>query len=165
MSRSAGNLLVPAGQRTTERRLESRQDELVDAQSAEHRVAADLLHQRSATGDDARLRPAEQLIAAEGDEVDTRFEALVDQGLVHPVGLQVDHAAAAEILVQRQTVLVCEGRQLLQCRSAGEAFDAKVAGMDAQDQAGSLVDRRPVVIEIRLVGRADLVQDSARSGP
>jgi hypothetical protein len=45
-------------------------------------VPAQALDEVGSTHDDAGLRPSEQLVAREADEVGTRFEALAGRGLV-----------------------------------------------------------------------------------
>src|SRR2546430_17328612 len=49
--------------------------QLVDAQGAEQRVLADSRQRLALAGDDAGLRAAQQLVAAEGGYVDARLEA------------------------------------------------------------------------------------------
>ena len=70
--------------------------------------------------DDARLRPAEQLVAAEGNQVRAGRQAVGDQRLVDAEGAQVDDAAAAEVLVDRDAALAPQRHQF---RSSGRAVN------------------------------------------
>ena len=66
--RSAGTSVETFEQDRPQRRSERLIDQLVHAQGAEHRVAADALHQRGVARYDPRLRTAEQFVAAEADD-------------------------------------------------------------------------------------------------
>ena len=62
---------------------------------------------------EARLRPAQQLVAAEGDDVGAGGERLARRRLVRQaVVLEVHQHAAAEIGDERQLVLVRERGEL-----------------------------------------------------
>ena len=73
LRRAAGGVLG-------ERRLERGVGQLVDAQRAHQRVRADAVHQRRAADDDAGLRPAEQLVAAEAADVHAGGDRLLTDG-------------------------------------------------------------------------------------
>ena len=104
------------------------------------------------------LRAAEQLVAAEADDVHARGDALRDDRLVAQRGRQrlasglpraasrgppraasrgLPEPAAAEILRDRDLEAPSERDQLLERRTLGEAFDLEVRRMDAQDQRRS----------------------------
>ena len=72
--------------------------ELVDAQRALQRMAAQLLDQVCASDDDAGLRAAEQLVAAEADEVGAVGERAARGRFVG----EVEQRARAEVVEQRQ---------------------------------------------------------------
>ena len=89
-----------------ERALERRERELVGPQRALERVAAQALDEVGPAGDDARLRPAEQLVAREADEVCARGEALACGRLV----LEAPEDARAEVVDEREPVPVRRAR-------------------------------------------------------
>ena len=84
-----------------------------------------------------------------------------DQRLVDAEGAQVDHAAAAQILVDGQAAFAPERGQFAQFGPRGEAGDAEIAGMHAQQQARAVVDGVAVVVDVRAVGGADFAQRGA----
>jgi len=84
-----------------ERALERRERELVGAQGALERVASQPLDQLGSADDDPRLRPAEQLVAGEADEVGSRRERLARRRLA----LERHEHARAEVVHERQSVL------------------------------------------------------------
>ena len=98
-----------AGRVLLERGFERRVGQLVDAQRAHQRMAADRDRPASRRpDDDAGLRAAEQLVAAEADDVDARPRSLacdrrlVAQGSADPrVPIRARDVAAAEILGDR----------------------------------------------------------------
>ena len=95
--------------------------------------------QSSLADDDAALRAADELVAAEADDIGAGRDALLDQRLVLEAVLrEVDQRAAAEVVDHRDAVLAAELGQLLDARLLGEADDAVVAVVDAQDGAGVL---------------------------
>ncbi len=117
-----------------------------------------LLDEVGAPRDDAGLRAAEQLVAAEADEVGAAGERVTGGRLVG----DRDERAGAEVVEQRQVVGARDRRQLLQRRLLGEADDAEVRLVDAKQQRGVRVDRVRVVGGARPVRRADL--DEPRAG-
>jgi hypothetical protein len=85
-----------------QRRLERRQRQLADAQRALQRELADAVDGRLAADDQPGLRPAEQLVAAEGDDVAAGGDLLARRRLARQaIGGQVDERAAAQIGGQR----------------------------------------------------------------
>ena len=83
-----------------ERPLERRERELVRAQRALQRMAAQPLDEVGAADDDAGLRPAEQLVAGERHEIGAGREALLRRRLVR----ELDEDAGAEVVDERQLV-------------------------------------------------------------
>ncbi len=142
--------------------LQRRQGQLVDAQGARHRVAADLLHQLTPADDQSRLRPPQQLVAAEGDHVDAGGHRLAHRRLPRQAEIgQIKQHTASQILHHRQPVLAAEGSQFRRRHRGGEADDAVVAGMDLEQQTGLLADGGAVVLQVRLVGGSHLAQAHA----
>ena len=96
-----------------ERRFQRRHADLVDPQRALHRVAVDLRQQVLAADDEAGLRPAQQLVAGEGDEVGAVGDGLGDRRLVlEAEAREVDQRAGAEIVDQRHALLARKRRKV-----------------------------------------------------
>ena len=140
-----------------QRSLERGDRQLVGAERALQRMPSQLLDEVGATRDDSRLRPAEQLVAAEADEVGACRERLARRRLV---GERAEHARA-EIVDERQRMPARDGRELLDARLLGEADDAEVRLVHAEQNRGLRPDRPLVVGRARAVRRADL--DEART--
>ena len=83
-----------------ERPLERGERELVGAERALERMAAQTLDEVGPAGDDPRLRPAEQLVAREADEVGAGRERRRDGRLA----LEVGQRAGAEVVDEREAV-------------------------------------------------------------
>ena len=77
-------------------------DELVQPQRAEQRIAPQARDDLRLPGEDAGLRPAQQLIAAERDQVDAGLQTVGDQRLVNAERPQIHHASAAQVFIHRQ---------------------------------------------------------------
>ena len=76
------DVVVSAAQVEAKRRLEGRERHLVDAQRAKQLVLLQFCDEFFFADDAADLRPAEQLVAREGDEVAAGFERLRDGRVV-----------------------------------------------------------------------------------
>ena len=94
-----GNFVERAAKVCVERDFESGDRELVHAQRAEERIAADAFDEFAFAGDDAGLRAAEQFVAAEADDVDAGVAAGARDRLIDSAGGEIGEAAGAEILV------------------------------------------------------------------
>ena len=143
-----------------ERALERGERQLVRAERAVERVAAQPLDEVRPPGDDPRLRPAEQLVAGEADEVGARSQRRGRGRLA----LELDERARAEVVDERQPVPPRDGRQLLEARLLREADDAEVRLVDAEEQRRLGPDRPVVVGRARSVRRPDLDEPRARAG-
>ena len=86
-------------ERERERPLERRQRELVRAQRALQRVATEPLDEVGAPDDDPGLRPAEELVAGEADEIGAVAQALRGGRLV----ADADERARAEVVDERES--------------------------------------------------------------
>ena len=145
-----------------QRRLQRGQGHLVAAQCAHQRILLDLLNPHLLAGDDTRLRPAEQLVAAEQHQVGTRRDAVPRHRLaVEAEALEVDEGAAADVVDHRDAVLLAQRHQLRQRRRLGEAGHAVVAGVDPQQRRRVGAEGALVVGDAGDVGGADLPEDSA----
>jgi hypothetical protein len=153
------------GQRCLERSVR----DLVHAQRAHQRMLADAREVFLPSDDDASLRAAEQLVAAEADDIGTRPHDGLDRRLsrewrrqritvLGPLGDQ----AAAEILDDRHAEPPPERDDVFERCPLGEPLDGEVGRVDAQDGAGLVVDRKRVVVDARPVRRPYFAQPRAR---
>ena len=113
------------------RSFEARENQLAAAQRAEERIALDGADQLCFSCNHAGLRPAEQLISAEADEVDASEDRFGGCGLVADtgVGFGVDGCAAAELLGKRDVLLARERGDLFEGRRFDEAAHKEIAAM------------------------------------
>ena len=109
---------------------ESGERQLVDAHRAGHRVAADAFHGVGVAENEPRLRPAEQLVAARGDDRRAVAQPARRVGLVgqHPFG---GEQAAADVRDDGDA----ERREIAHAWHPGEPFDAIVARVDLEHGA------------------------------
>src|SRR6266545_3887456 len=107
------------------------------------------LDELGAPDDDPRLRPAEQLVAGEADEVGAGRNAR-PRGRLVP---QVDERSGPEVVHEWEFVALSHLRELRQGRLLREADDAEVRLMDAQEEGGLGPDRGLVVRRARAVRR------------
>ncbi len=117
------------------------------------------LDEISTPDDDARLRPAEQLVAREADEVGTGRERLAGGGLAG----QLRQHARAEIVEQRQAVPLRNRGKLLEPRLLREADDAEVRLVHAQQERRLGAHSLLVVLCARAVRRTDFDEPGARA--
>ena len=132
--------------------------ELVGPQRALERMPAEAPDELGATADDPCLRPAEQLVTRERDEVGAVGERIACERLVG----QRHEAARPEIVEQRQLVPPRDGGELGGRRPLAEPDRAEVGLVHAEEQRGVGPDGCVVVGGARAVRRADL--DEARTG-
>ena len=116
-----------------------------------------LLDQLRAADDDAGLRAAKQLVAGETGKVGAGPQAVARRRLV----LEREEGAGAEVVHERELVPARDCGELLHRGLLGEAEDAEVGLVDAQQERGLGADRAVVVGRTRAVRRPDLVQDRA----
>jgi hypothetical protein len=90
-------------------------------------------------GKDAGLRTAEQFIAAEGNQIGAGRRLSETRPARRRPRAQVHKTAAAQVFIDRDAALAAQGGQLFERRAGGEAFDAEIARMDAQQQARAAV--------------------------
>jgi hypothetical protein len=135
--------------------------ELVDAEGAEERMTANFGDEILFAGDDADLRAAEKLVAAEENEREAGFNAFAGGGFVNAEGREVDEAAGAEVFDDRQRAARAERDQLCHFRFFGEAGHREIGGMDAKKQAGFFGDGVFVVGDASAVGGTDFAEDGA----
>ena len=124
-------------------------------------MAPQPLDQVGAAGDDPGLRAAEQLVAGEADEV----------------GAGGERVGGGRLVLQRRTSApeprsstsgsswrARDGARARRSRLLGEADDAEVRLVDAQEERGLRPDRALVVGGARAVRRPDLDEPRARAG-
>ena len=139
---------------------------LVGAEDAHEWVAAEGGDGGFAADDDASLGAAEEFVAAEHDEVGAGGDGILGGGFGGEVVLGgVEQAAAADVVDQERAGLagvVGGGAEFLEGRCFGEADDAEVAGVDAEDGGGVGGCGVGVVVGAGAVGGADF--DEAGAG-
>ena len=102
-----------------------------------------------APDDDARLRTAEQLVAAERDEIRTGFHRFRDGLLAgQAVARRIEEGPAAEIVDERDPSLLRDGRERAVFRPRDETDHLEVARVHAKDGAGLRRDRGRVVLDV-----------------
>ena len=121
-SRSAGSRCgQPVGVGVEpQHRLERRQPDLVEAQRALQRVARERRDQIGAADDEPGLRAAQQLVAAEGDEVGAGLQRLGDGRLVRQAPASRDRPAC-RCRDPRPAADRCSARQLRRAAAVGAA--------------------------------------------
>ena len=145
-------------------RPERGEGELVDAQGPLHRVAPYLGYEAGVSGDDSRLRAAEQLVAAEGHEVRPAGEGFPGGRFVGEAEpFERDQHAASEVVHPGHAPLAGEGPEPGRVGGGGEPLHHVVAGMHGHHRPGPLADRAREVFEVGPIGGPDL--DEAASGP
>src|SRR5438105_3324008 len=122
-------------------------------------MAPEALDELGAARDDARLGPAEELVAREADEVGAVGEALPRGGLV----VELLQHTRAEIVDERQAVARRDLGELGDGRLGREADDAEVRLVDAKECSGLQPDRSLVIGGARAVRRPHLAQARARA--
>ena len=123
-------------------------------------MAPQPLDEVRAADDDARLRPAEQLVAREADEVGAGGEARGGRRLA----LELDERARAEVVDERQPGTSRHLRRAPRAEGCSVKPDlTEVRLMDAQDERRLRPDRALVVGRARPVRRPHLAQPRARA--
>jgi hypothetical protein len=148
-----------------ERRPERGERHLVDAERSLQWIRAEPRDQSGASDDEARLRAAEQLVAAEGHEIGAAADRFAGGGLVwEPDRFERDEGAAPEVLDERDAVLGGERRELFEARSRGEADDAVVARVGPEDESGPASERAREVADVGSIRRSDLAENGSALG-
>src|SRR5262249_23372901 len=127
-------------------------------------IAREPPDQLGAADDEPGLRTAQQLVAAERDEVGARRQRLGHGRFMRQSPpLETDQRTASQILDERNLMIAGDRRELCPRNRRGEAVDYVVAGMRLEDQTGLWADGRGVVGEMRPIRRPYLAQPG--SGP
>src|SRR5215203_2001354 len=132
------------------RRLERSYAELVGPQRPREWVTAHRCDELERPNSDAGLRPAEQLVPREDDEIRTFAHSVLGSRLI----AQRQERSAADVCKDRRS----EGGQLRDADRLGEACDLEVARVDPEYGAGVLVYGFFVVGEPGAVRGSDLAQ-------
>src|SRR5204862_7426827 len=139
-----------------ERGDERGQSELVRPERTHERMRADRRDRSRSADAEPGLGPAEQLVAAEGDDVGALPNRAGDRLLRRKTVLRgVEERTAAEIVDVRDVVLAREGGEVAAGGPRDEAGQLEVARVHAKDRAGPLGDSRGVIARVRAVRRAD----------
>jgi hypothetical protein len=147
-----------------EHRLERCQPALVEPQRPLQRIAVELADEFGAADDDAGLRPAEQLVAAEGHQIGAGVERLHRRRLARQAVFgEVDERPAAEVYGEGQAVAVGEFGQFGFADGRREALDRIVGGMHLHQHRRARADGGREIGKVGPVRRADLDQLAARA--
>ena len=141
--------------------LERRQRQLVGAERALERVAAHALDQLGAPGGDAGLRPAQELVAGERDDVRRPASMLAATVGSSPVSTSAPEPRSSTSASPCRSARRARSRAL---RLLREADHAEVRLVHAQERGRPLGERPLVVGEPRPVGRPHLDERGARAG-
>ena len=159
-----GNFVERAAEVCVERDFESGDRELIHAQGAEERIAADAFDEFAFAGDDAGLWAAEKFVAAETDDVDAGVGAGAGDWLIDSAGGEIGEAAGAEVLVDGDVQAAAERGDLVESGPLGEAGDAEIRRVDAEEEARAFVEGAFVIADARAIRGAHFAQDGAAFG-
>ncbi len=145
-----------------QRGFQRRERHFVAAQRAFERVLLNLVYPFALADDQAGLRPAQQLVAGEADQVHAGGDHLLRHRLVRQaVGGQVDQRAGAQVGGHRQAAFARQFGQFRLRHAAGEALNRVIAGVDLEQEAGFRRDRVAIVLQVSAVGGAHFHQPAA----
>jgi hypothetical protein len=150
------DLASPAGRVGGEDRLEGRNLHLVDADGPRDGVAAESRDELGTPEHDTGLRPSEELVPGEHDEVGAVREGVCGRRLVGGETRASFQESRPEVVDERNAGLVRDRREIGGGRVGGEPHHAVVARVDLQDDRGLLGERGPEVRDARPVGRPHL---------
>ena len=102
--------------------------ELVDAQSAKERIAADALDEFFFPGDNSGLRTTQQFVSAEGHDVAPASQLRAHERLGDAVRGKIGEAARAKIFVDRQLRARPSATSSSSEGAFGESGDAEIGG-------------------------------------
>ena len=156
-----GDFVVRGAEVGAERCFERGDGELVYAERAEKRVAANFCDEVAFAGDDAGLRAAEKFVAAEHHDVRAGFDAVAHERLDDAVRGEIDEAAGAEVFDEREVCALRQRGEFLQRRLVGESGDLEIRWVDAEEHARFFGDGVFVVGEARAIGGADFAERGA----
>ncbi|KAG0774248.1 hypothetical protein G6F22_014217 [Rhizopus arrhizus] len=144
--------------------LQRGQRQLADAQGALERILLDLADQVGAAHQQAGLRAAQQLVAAEGHQISARGDGFAHRVFLGQAALgQVHERAAAQVHRGRQPFRVRQRRPLVHADAFGETGDGVVAAMHLHQHRRARADGVVVVGGVRAVGGAHFHQLGARA--
>ena len=158
------NFVERAAKVCVQRDFECGDREFIDAQRAEERIAADAVDEFAFAGDDAGLWTAEKFVAAEADNVDAGVGAGARDWLIDSAGGKIGEAAGAEVLVDGDVQAAAERCDLVESGPLGEAGDAEIRRVDAEEEARALVEGAFVIADARAIRGAHFAQDGAAFG-
>ena len=145
-----------------QRLVQRRKGELVGSQRARQRMLPQFRDEFRFPDGESRLRPAEQLVAGEEDEVCARSQTLLRRQFVAEAECgSVEQRAGSQVVQERDAVRFGDGGDVRKRRFVGETNDAEVGTMHEQQRAGTLGDRALVVVGIGAVDRTYLDERGA----
>ncbi len=158
------DLVETTGLVGSQRAIHMTESGFVRTQGAIQGMGAERLDNLTAADDDAGLRPTEQLVAGEADDIGPSRQDLGDRVLVGKTPTtQVVQASRTLIDDERQVVVVGQIGEGLECRRGGKPDDSEI-GLMRHQQGGCLVTDRPLVIRaVRPVRTAHLDEVASSS--
>ena len=85
-------------------------------------------------------------------------------GSLIPLAAEIGEAAGAEVLVDGDVQAAAERGELVEGGPLGEAGDAEIRRVDAEEQASAFVEGAFVIADARAIGGADFAQHGAAFG-
>ena len=135
------NLIPTFQQQVSQGYFERLINQFVEPERAEHRIPPQSRHQPLIARQNPRLRPAQQFVSAEADDVYACIATGARNGLVDSAGGKIGEAAGAKILVDGNLTAAAQGSELVERRPLGEAGDAEIRRVDAKQQSRALAVR------------------------
>jgi hypothetical protein len=159
-----GNFVEGAAEVGAKCRGEGSEGEFIDAKGAEERIATGFFDEFTFAGDDAGLRAAEEFVSAEGDEIDADGETFAGGGLVEAEGMKIGEATRAEVFEKRDFRFAAEFDEVAKYGAGGEAGDAKVGGVDAEEEFGARREGALVIGDAGAISGPYFADDRAAGG-
>ena len=142
-----------------ERGFQAGEGELVDAERTSKGVRPDGVEVGLFTEDQPCLGPAEELVAAEGEDVHAGVYGLLHRGLVaDAVRCQVNETAAPQVPHHGDVVFLSKDGKLRRRDLFDKAHDLVIARMDLEQESGVFVDGLLVIFKVRLVRRSHFAE-------
>ncbi len=140
----------------------ARQRELIRAYRSHQRVTCKLLNQRLSANEDSARRTANQLVAAENNQVRAGPNAVHRQRRRgDSVARQIDQSRSVHGFDERQIAFSRQGDQLGKRIIFLATDDGKIARSNLQQTGGVRRDRGGIIVQPRFVRRADFAQHRA----
>ncbi len=142
-----------------------RKAKFVAAQRPGKRVFIEFVNQVFFAGNNSGLRTAQGFVARKADNIRAACNDLPDcRFRGQPLLRKVQDIAAPQIINQRKVMFFRKGLEFRQLHSFMKTDYSEIRSMHCKYGFGVLVDRIPVIFQVRSVGGADLSQKGAALG-